>query len=208
MKLKEFFLGRDKQASKVESSSASTSDELTLDLSILQGHQERALREDLQSLNSSRRALGGEDISFQSFIRGLVVARLSLLNLNFEVKERPKLLYLETPRANMVFLESEVLRLMLGWENLANSPEHRNYQLFRSPLELRYSGSANYLIIVREVYAWGIRADTPKGPRSFTWEKIEGANCSVPLRKLPFDSTYRVRETTKGFDVRWSLEKY
>lgn len=208
MKLRDFFFAKGKITQAAESVSAPVAEpeELTLDLSVLLAYQERVVRSDIQEKTTSRRR-ETRVTPFPEYIKQLVEQSIEKNNLAFEVKLSGNRIYLETPAYRMIFMNRLLLRALLEGESETPLKEQQ-YNLFDKPLELIYSGSRNYLILVKSVHDWGIRTDTSDGPRSFNWEKIEGANYSLLLDKLPFDSTYKLKETRDGFAIRWSLETY
>lgn len=212
MKLRDFFFAKGKISRAAESVEAPepvtkpSQEEVALDLSLLLGFQERIVREDVASHENT--VLRGETraIPFSEYIKQLVEESLKKRELGFEVKISVNHIYLETSENRMIFMSRAVLKAL--FEQEAETANDRQYNLFNKPLELVYSGSRNYLIVVKSIHDWGIRMDTSDGPRSFRWDKIEGANYSLLLDKLPFDNTYKLKPTAKGFAMRWALEAY
>lgn len=209
MKLRDFFFAKGKITQAAESVRAPVAEpeELTLDLSVLLAYQERVIREDIEEKKTASRRGETRNIPFPEYIKHLVEQSIEKNNLAFEVKLSGNRIYLETPAYRMIFMNRLLLRALLEGESETPQKEQQ-YNLFDKPLELIYSGSRNYLILVKSVHDWGIRTDTSDGPRSFSWDKIKGANYSLLLDKLPFESTYKLKQTREGFAMRWALETY
>ena len=211
MKLRDFFFAKGKVSRAAESVKPTKEvvtpiQELTLDLSLLLAFQERVVREDVASHETTSRRGAMGDVPFQEYIKLLVEESIQKRELDFEVRTSENRIYLETSENRMIFMSKRVLKAL--FEQEAETVNDRQYNIFNKPLELIYSGSRNYLIVVKSLHDWGIRADTSDGPRSFRWDKIEGANYSLLLDKLPFESTYKLKPTENGFAMRWSLETY
>lgn len=212
MKLRDFFFAKGEVSRAAESVKAQDQatkpqeEEITLDLNLLLAFQEIIVREDVASHENA--LLQGETrtIPFSDYIKQLVEESLEKRELGFEVKVSGNHIYLETSENRMIFMSRGLLKEL--FEQQEETANDRQYNLFNKRLELMYSGSRNYLIVVKSIHDWGIRTNTSDGPRSFRWDRIEGANYGLLLDKLPFDNTYKLKPTAKGFAMRWALEAY